>query len=160
MKKIFSLLFITALISNMAIANGLGGFDAGSVGRQNELDLRLHEIEKRGKKNTDAFITTRTTPQSQTQKQEQQISSSPIKSVVFLNNSSIASSELAYAVRDQINAPMTVENISLMRKEIMKYYQDRGYFSAVATMVSQDTQTGQVIFDIKEGGKNSIQIDY
>ena len=159
MKKIFSLLFIMAIVSNVTFANGLGGFDAGSIGRQNELDLRLHEIEKRGKKNTDAFITTKSNPQSQTQRQVQQISASPIKSVAFINNNSIASSELAYAVRDQINQPMTPENISLMRKEIMKYYQGKGYFSAVATMVSQDTQEGMVVFDIKEGGKNSIMIE-
>lgn len=159
MKKIFSLLFITALVSNMALANGLGGFDAGSIGRQNEIDMRLHEIEKRGKKNTEAFITTRSTPQTQNQRREQQVSSSPIKSVAFINNNSIPSSELAYAVRDQINQPMTPESISIMRKEIMRYYQSKGYFSAVATMVSQDTQEGMVVFDIKEGGRNSIQIE-
>ena len=159
MKKIFSIVFIMALAANMSFANGLGGFDPGSINRQDSIDMRLHEVEKRAKKNTNTFITTRSTSQSQTQKQEQQVSSSLIKSVAFINNSSIPSSELAYAVKDQINAPMTAENISLMRKEIMRYYQNKGYFSAVATMVSQDTQEGMVVFDIKEGGRNSIMIE-
>ena len=54
---------------------------------------------------------------------------------------------------------MNIENISAIRKDIMRYYQSKGYFSAVALVTAQDYQTGSLTIEIKEGGKNSIVIE-
>jgi hemolysin activation/secretion protein len=40
----------------------------------------------------------------------------------------------------------------------MKYYQEKGYFSAIAVVNSQDFQTGELVIEVREGGRNSITI--
>ncbi|MBQ9245113.1 hypothetical protein IJ182_02470 [bacterium] len=158
MKKllaIFFIIFATAGIAKASGGFGAGAYDAGSLNRDYVRDMRIHEVSTREKNRNSAIISTKTTPKTQ-----EQVISSDIKSIVFVNNNSIPSSQLQAVVRDKINQPMTQENISAIRKDIMRYYQNQGFFSAVALVASQDTQTGELVIEIKEGGKNSIQIEF
>ena len=152
MKKIILLSGVLLMVSQAAFAASYGTYDAGAVNSQYMTDLRTHEAAVRAK-NKSAIISTKTTPKTQAE-----VTTSDIKSITFVNNDSIPSSELLNVVEDKINKPMTSENITEIRKDIMKYYQERGYFSALAMVVSQDSQNGGLVIEIKEGGKNSIQI--
>ena len=156
MKKILIILGMLLLLSDYCYALSAGGYDAGAINRDYVLDMRLHDVVQREKKKNSAIISTKRSPQTQ----EQITTSSNIKSITFVNNYSIPSSQLVYAVKDRLNQPMTQENISAIRKDVMKYYQNQGFFSAVATVSAQDTQTGELVIEIKEGGRNSIQIEY
>lgn len=159
MKKLFILFFVCAIISNYAIASPFGGYDAGALNSQQMRDLRTHELATRAK-NKSAIVTTKTTPlqQQELKQQREQIINADIKSIVFVNNNSISSERLLNVVNDKINKPMTAENIATIRKDIMRYYQNQGFYSAVAMVASQNFKTGELIIEIREGGKNSITI--
>ena len=91
-------------------------------------------------------------------KNASQAALSDIKYVSFINNSSIPSKELFSVVQNYVNQPMNVQNVSLIRKEIMKYYQKKGFYSALVTINSENTQTGELVLNVVEGGKNSITV--
>ncbi len=151
MKKILAAVVTALIAANVSYAQ-YAGYDAGTLNRQYVQDLRTHEAVTRARQSS-AIVQPKTA--SQTQKE---VTDANIKSIVFVNNNSISSSVLTNVVKDKINQPMTAENVSAIRREIMRFYQDQGYFSAVAMAVSQDSQTGELTIEIREGGKNSIQI--
>ncbi len=153
MKKLFAVLFILCCFSDISMASALGGYDAGSLNSQYMRDLRTHEAITRARTKNETFVSTKRAP-----KTEEQIATSPLKSIIFLNNKSINSDVLLNVVRNKINQPMTPENISAIRKELMRFYQSNGYYSALVMVNSQDTQRGELILEINEGGKNSIEI--
>ncbi len=156
MKKIIVLFAILVITTEYSIANvgfNYGAMDAGSINQRYTRDMRTHEFQTRAKSKS-AIVTTKTQPQTQ-----QQVTTSNLKSVIFINNSSIPSKELLAVISSKINKPMSIENISAIRKDIMRYYQSKGYFSAVAIVTAQDFQTGSLTIEIKEGGKNSIIIE-
>jgi hemolysin activation/secretion protein len=152
MKNLFISICILCVSTNIALASAYAGYDAGVLNNQYSRDLRTHEAVTRSKDRS-AIITTKTTP-----KTEEKVTSSDIKSVVFINNVSIPSSTLLSLIEDKINQPMTNENVSAIRKTVMKYYQEKGYFSAIAVVNSQDFQTGELVIEVREGGRNSITI--
>ncbi len=151
MKKLLTLVFILVLFSGAANAQ-YGGYDAGTLNRQYVQDMRMHEATTRARQNS-AIVKPKTATQV-----TPEVKNADIKSVVFVNNNSISSTVLNNLVKDKINQPMTAENIADIRKNVMRFYQDQGYFSAVVMVVSQDSQTGELTLEVKEGGKNSIQI--
>lgn len=152
MKKLFILSLMSFIISNFVCLAGVAYYDAGALNSQSMRDLRTHEMVTRAK-NKSAIVTTKMPPKTQ-----EQVTGSDIKSIIFVNNASIPSNVLFELVKDKINKPMTPENISVIRKDIMKYYQEQGFFSAIAMVASQDSQNGELIIEIKEGGRNSITI--
>ncbi len=152
MKKLLILCLILFAVYEASYAAGIGAYDAGALNTQYMRDLRTHEMATRAKSKS-AIVSTKMPPQTQ-----EQLTSSEIKSIIFVNNSSISSNELLEIIKDKINKPMTPENISAIRKDIMKYYQEHGFFSAVVMVASQDYQNGELILEIKEGGRNSITI--
>lgn len=154
MKKILAICFIMCALNNFEFA-AAANYDAGAINRDYVRDMRLHEVTTRARNRDSAIISTKTTPKTQ-----EQVTTSDIKSIVFVNNNSIPSSELQKVVSDKINQPMTQENISAIRKSVMRYYQNQGFFSAIALVASQDTQTGELVIEVKEGGRNSIQIEF
>lgn len=154
MKKIFIMFAISCLTANISLAAGMPTFDAGTLNRENIRDMRLHEYETRARNKNNSIISTK-----QIKSSEPQVPVSNIRTVDFINNNSIPSAELLDVIQDKINKPMNNENISAIRKDIMRYYQSKGFFSALAMISVQDTQTGTIVFDIKEGGKNSIIIE-
>ena len=156
MKKL-SILFATFVFTTgYAFANvgfNYGAMDAGSINQRYTRDLRTHELQTRAKSKS-AIVTTKTQPKTQ-----EQVTTADLKSVIFINNRSIPSKELLTVISNKINKPMNIENISAIRKDIMRYYQSKGYFSAVALVTAQDYQTGSLTIEIKEGGKNSIIVE-
>ncbi|MBQ8887541.1 MAG: hypothetical protein IJY61_07575 [Candidatus Gastranaerophilales bacterium] len=158
MKKISILFALLVFTSGFAMANmgfssaNLGGMDAGAINQRYTRDLRTHEIQTRAKSRS-AIVTTKTQPKTQ-----EEVTAADIKFVVFVNNHSIPSSELSTAIAKRLNKPMSPENISAIRRDVMRYYQAKGYFSAVAMVTAQDTQNGSITIEVKEGGKNSIII--
>ena len=151
MKKLLVLLIMISGIVNAAYAMG---YDAGAINQQYVRDLRTHEAITRARAKNNAIISTKTQPKTQ-----EQVTAATIKSISFVNNNSIPSNQLEALVYDKINQPMTTENISAIRKTIMRYYQNQGFFSAVVMLSSQDTSTGTLVFDVKEGSRNSILIE-
>ena len=160
MKKAFILLTLFSLSTNISLASAFGGYDAGAVNSQYMRDLRTHEAITRSKNKSAIITTKKNTPLQQREMQEQRdkIINADIKTITFVNNASIPSNELLNVVADKINMPMSAENISSIRKDIMRYYQDKGFFSAIAIVSSQDSETGEVVIEVIEGGKNSITI--
>ncbi len=160
MKKLLVLSILICGISNFAYAASLGGYDAGAMNTQYVRDMRMHEAITREKNRSRSAIVSPAKPTTpEPRQQEQSIVASEIKSVVFINNYSIPSNQLLYAIQNDINKPMTPENISKIRKDVMRYYQNNGFFSAIAQVVSQDTQNGEIVIEVTEGGRNSIQIE-
>ena len=160
MKKVLMMFVLFCLGTNMSYASAFGGYDAGAVNSQYMRDLRTHEAITRAKNKSAIVTTNKQTPLQQREMQEQRdkIINADIKTITFVNNASIPSSKLLNTVSDKINLPMSAENIASIRKDIMKYYQDKGFFSAVAIVSSQDSETGEVVIEIREGGKNSITV--
>ena len=160
MKKAFIIFTLFSLTANISLASAFGGYDAGAVNSQYMRDLRTHEAITRAKNKSAIVTTKKNTPLQQRELQEQRdkIINADIKTITFVNNASIPSSDLLNVVSNKINTPMSAENIASIRKDIMKYYQDNGFFSAVAIVSSQDSETGEVVIEIREGGRNSITI--
>ncbi len=151
MNKIVICLSLMIFASPVTYAASFGAMDAGAINTQYVKDLRLHEITSRSK-NKNAIIN------SSNIKQENIVSDSQeLKSVVFINNNSVPTEQLLQLVQDKINKPLTAENVAAIRKDIMKYYQSLGYYSAVAIINSQNSD-GELVIEIKEGGKNPITI--
>ena len=156
MKKLsvlFLFIFVLASVPCFAFIDA----GAGLLNSDAVKDLRLHEVVSRTK-GKDTLQAKRISEQEKKEVQNVEQPLSDIKYVSFVNNFSIPSEELFNVIRSFVNKPMNSENVSAIRKEIMKYYQTKGYYSAVAMVVSEDVQTGELVLDVKEGGKNSIII--
>lgn len=154
MKKILLSICLSCLTSLSVYASGpLGGYDAGALNREYVKEMRMHEVISGARQKNSAIVSPR--PDAKLPKE---VVSAELKNVVFINNDSFSSSELKSLVQDKIGQPMSPENIAAVRKSLMKFYQDNGYFSAVALVKSEDAQTGELVIELKEGGKNSIQI--
>ena len=156
MKKIVilsSVLFIANM--NFAFAYNLGGMDAGAINRQYVRDMRIHEMQSRPHKKSDAIVQ----PKTSVQKAVIPDVTAEIKSISFTGNNSVPASELNALLKNKINKPMNAQNIADIRKDIMRYYQANGYYSAVPIIVSQDNMSGSLVIQIEEGPKNSIVIE-
>lgn len=155
MKRTLIILCIMA-ISGMdsAFAVSLGGVDPGAINTQYMKDIRTFDARSRAKQRS-AIIEKRTGENAQTVSAEVSV----IKSVKFVNNNNFSSSQLLPIIQDKINQPMTVENISAIRKSIMKFYQANGFYSAVAIIAASDNTSGELVIQIDEGTKNSITVE-
>ena len=140
---------------NSAYAYNLGGMDAGAINRQYVKDMRIHEIQSRPHKKNTAIVQPKTAIQERTIPDV----TAYIKTISFVNNKNIPTAELSVLVKDKIDKPMNAQNLAEIRKDIMKYYQANGYYSAVPIIVSQDNTTGTLVIQIEEGTKNSITIE-
>ena len=82
-----------------------------------------------------------------------------LQSVQFVGNNVFPSSQLLKVIKDNLNKPMTAENLASVRKNIMRFYQMNGYYSAVAIIVAENNKTGEVTLQIQEGTRNSITFE-
>lgn len=130
----------------------VGGMDPGAVNSQYMKDIRLHEVKMNAKKKNSAIVQ----PKTAVDKQEIPEVVPDLKSLVFVNNKHFSSSQLYSLVSDKIDKPLSAENISSIRRTIMTFYQNNGFYSAVPVIVSQDNTKGELVIDINEGPKNSI----
>ncbi len=154
MKKLFIVMCIISLTANTVMASAFGGYDAGALNSQYSRDLRMHEMVTRSKyKNDNAIINKSQEPATVVE------TASDIKSFKFINNKSFTEKELLKVVDYKLNEPATEENIAELRKKIIRFYQNRGFYSAVAFPNTSNISSGELIFDIQEGGRNSITVE-
>lgn len=154
MKKALILCFILGLNANFALASAFGGYDPGAVNAQNVRDLQLHENITRAKAKNDMIIKAKNT-----QEAPKQVVDADIQNITFVGNSLISSADLLNVVKNKLNSPMNIENLSAIRKAVARYYQQRGFFSVIVVISQQDFKTGSVVIDIKEGTRNSITVE-
>ena len=156
MKKLFCLLCLaTMALSNSAIANQFGGMSPGAINNQNVRDLRLHEVSTRTKQRS-AIV------QPKTKQMEQPVIPdvvSNLSAVKFTNNANFTSAQLEQVTQPYIGQPLSPENIAQIRKDLMTFYQKRGFYSAVPIIVSQNGSTGELVIEMQEGSKNSITFE-
>jgi hemolysin activation/secretion protein len=159
MKKALSLLLV-ALTASVApvfadtMSSVVGGITPGAINIQNSRDLRIHEAQTRAKYNS-AIVK----PKTEVEKPVIPNVVGELKSVTFVNNTNFTSSQLNAIIKDQLNQPMSIENISLIRRNLMKFYQQHGFYSAVPVIVSQNDKTGELVIEMNEGSKNSITFE-
>ena len=154
MKKILSILCITLVCGVEPVFAVMGGMDPGAINSQYMRDMRTFEVKSRAKQKS-AIV-----KQTAVEKAEATpVQTSDIKRIVFVNNRVFTSAQLMGLVKNKINQPMNFENLAAIRKSLMRFYQSNGYYSAVAIIVSQDNVTGELVIQIDEGTKNSIQIE-
>lgn len=154
MKNIFIFIFAVYLSVNTTFAS-IGAFDAGSINQQYTRDMRLHEIQTRAKDRSSIIQ-----KQKEPQKVNQIIPSSAIiQSISFIGNDNIPSQDLLRIVEANIGETASEQNISNMRKLLVKYYNANQFYSAIIFPDESNISSGELIFQIKEGGKNSITIE-
>ena len=159
MKKVFVSIITVFLIINAYPVFALPGVDVGSVNSKAVLDMKLHEAVSRSREKNEAIKKEQELERKNELDKINQAALADIKYVTFVNNLSISSKELFIVIQKYINQPMNPANVSAIRKDIMRYYQKKGYYSVLAMITSENTQTGELILDIKEGGRNSITIE-
>ena len=162
MKKVLFLLCVLTISINTAFAFQMGGFDAGTMNQQYVRDMRTHEFATRAK-SKNAIVNTADKTNRATadlDKATQQLpENSNIKSITFINNHSIPTSELERVVSYGINKPATANNIAQIRQTLTKFYQANGFYSALIFPNIQNLSTGELIIEVKEGIKNSITVE-
>lgn len=154
MKKLSFLICTIILSGSISYASSLGGYDAGALNSQYMRDLRMHEMTTRAKSQSAIVKSTNKVDEA-----EKVPVSTNIKSISFVNNKAISSQELARITESSLNKPATESNIADLRKLILKYYQANGYYSALAFPNTNNLSSGEIIFEIQEGTKNSIVIE-
>lgn len=159
MKKLFVLFSLVCFVSGFQSVYAMPALDAGSVGASNMRDLRLHEAVSRAREKSAIVKKEQDNEREKVLNELNQAALSDIKYVTFVNNLSISSKELFSVVQKYINQPMNPINVSAIRKDIMRYYQRKGFFSVLATVSAENAQTGEVVIEIREGGRNSITIE-
>lgn len=155
MKKLLTIAFLLFVSSNSSVSFA---FDAGTINSDLVRDMVIHDAMKRETRKVEIQQKEKAATDNTPIKNASQAALSDIKYVSFINNSSIPSKELFSVVQNYVNQPMNVQNVSLIRKEIMKYYQKKGFYSALVTINSENTQTGELVLNVVEGGKNSITV--
>lgn len=154
MKKLLVLIGVLALTIQASYAAGFGAYDAGSINSQYMRDLRTHEMMTRAK-NRNAIV-------QQTTKAEQATKvpvTAHIKKITFVNNEAISTAELENITSGYMGKLATDAMVSKIRKLVAKYYQSNGYFSAIIIPNVANLAKGELIFEIKEGTKNSIIVE-
>ena len=156
MKKVL-ILSVLLLVTNynIAIANPFGGVDPGAINTQYMKELRFHEIKTRARQKS-AIVDVKNKQQNEVNETQEV---GQIQSINFVGNNVFSSQQLIQIVKDKIGAPLSAENVSAIRRNLMKFYQSQGYYSAIPIVISQNNKTGELVFEIQEGTKNSIVIE-
>ena len=156
MKKVL-ILSVLLLVANynIAIANPFGSVDPGAINTQYMKELRLHDMKSRARQKSAIINTSEKTQNEIVETQEV----GEIQSINFVGNNVFSSQQLQQIVKDKIGTPLSAENVAAIRRSLMKFYQSQGYYSAIPIVVAQNNKTGEIVFEIQEGTKNSIVIE-
>lgn len=154
MKKLFILICVVSVSTNMAFA-AMGAFDAGAINREYMQDMRRHEFQTREKDRASLIQ-----KEHETEKKSLNIPDSTVlKNISFVGNQAVSSETLFRIVESNIGEKVNEQTVSNMRKMILKYYNSNGYFSAIVFADITKISDGELIFQIKENGINSITIE-
>lgn len=152
MKK---LIIICIILSGSMSFASMGGYDAGTLNSQYMRDLRMHEAITRAK-NKDAIVKKSVQAEQQNTKLN---GNTKIKSINFVNNKAIPTQNLMNLVSYRLDESLTEESVADMKNQIIRYYQSKGYYSAVVFLDMKNIMNGDLVFDINEGPKNSITVE-
>lgn len=146
MKRFLFLLTAFVVIQQVSFATGtIGSYDPGLINSQYMKEIKI-------------FQTNRSKPEIfQIDKPLEK--SFTLKQVTFVNNQVCNTQELESVVADKIGKEMAPSDLVMMERSIMKYYQSKGYTSAIASVSSTDKNAGIVIINLQEGQENSVQIE-
>lgn len=154
MKKVLILICIMSACTNISFAS-MGAYDAGSLNREYVRDMRMHEMQTR-ERNKAAIV----------QKEnavEKRLSNVPvsaeIKKISFDGNEALSSEALLKVVESNIGTIANEQRVVNMRNLLLKYYQSNGYYSVIVFPDITKLSSGELLFHIKEGGKNSITVE-
>jgi len=83
-----------------------------------------------------------------------------VKSFKFIGNTVFSSEELAKAIANYTNRPISFAELLQARSEITKYYTDRGYVTSGAIVPPQTlkTESGVVTLQVVEGSLENINV--
>lgn len=83
-----------------------------------------------------------------------------VKRFKFIGNTAFSSEELAKAIANYTNRPISFAELLQARSEITKYYADRGYVTSGAIIPPQTskTESGVVTLQVVEGSLESINV--
>ena len=153
MKKIILLLLcLSIVISNQtAMALTMGSMDAGAVNSQYMREFKGFEAKTKMQERS-AIV------KSINEADGKEVPLGTISKVQFAGNNNFTAEQLSAVIEDKINKPMTAENLSELRRRLMRFYQSEGFYSAVPVIISQDNKSGEIVIEIKEGPKNSITV--
>lgn len=152
MKKLFIL--VLGIMTTVNFAYASMGFDAGTLNRDYVQDMRLHEFQTR-ERNKVKLI------QEENKANDSKLDipvSTVIKKITFVGNETIPSDDLLKLVESRIGQSANEQNVVGMRKLISRFYNANGFYSALVLPDISKLSEGELIFQIKEGGKNSITI--
>ncbi len=153
MKKIIlPILCLSVIFSNQTVwAMSMGSMDAGAINTQYMKEIKGFEAKSRMQER-DAIV--------KSTKDEGNVPAAVgnLTKIQFVGNNNFSSEQLSAIIEDKMNKPMNAENLSELRKRLMRFYQSEGFYSAVPVIISQDNKTGELVIEIKEGSKNSITV--
>ena len=81
-----------------------------------------------------------------------------ITSIIFEGNTVIKSAELAAAVKDYIDQPLTMEEMGELTDQITLVYQEKGYILARAYLPEQEIKEGTLKIAVAEGRIGKIKV--
>ncbi len=159
MKKLLIFLLALFLFPELSYASAMGGYDPGAVNQQYMRDLRVHEFASKNR-NKSVIIDSANKNANQNSNNTSDIPVNVfLKSINFVNNSSVSTQTLNNLVSYALNKPASPADVSRMRKLITKYYQSNGYFSVIVVPDMSALTSGVLTFDINEGSRNSITVE-
>ena len=85
--------------------------------------------------------------------------SAEIKKISFDGNEALSSEALLKVVESNIGTIANEQRVVNMRNLLLKYYQSNGYYSVIVFPDITKLSSGELLFHIKEGGKNSITVE-
>lgn len=146
MKKFLFLIMVLAISQQISLATTtMGSYDPGLINSQYMKEIKIFEA---GRSKPEIFKID--TPLQKT---------FTLKQVNFVNNEACNSDELQSLIADKIGKEMAPSDLALMERSIMKYYQSKGYISAIATVTNTDKNSGVITINVKEGQENSVKVE-
>ncbi len=146
MRRFLFLLTAFVIIQQVSFATGtIGSYDPGLINSQYMKEIKIFQTNK---SKPEIFQIDKPLEKSFT-----------LKQVTFVNNQVCNTQELESVVADKIGKEMAPSDLVMMERSIMKYYQSKGYTSAIASVSSTDKSAGIVIINLKEGQENSVQVE-
>ncbi len=146
MRRFLFLLTAFVIIQQVSFATGtIGSYDPGLINSQYMKEIKIFQTNK---SKPEIFQIDKPLEKSFT-----------LKQVTFVNNQVCNTQELESVVADKIGKEMAPSDLVMMERSIMKYYQSKGYTSAIASVSSTDKNAGIVIINLQEGQENSVQIE-
>lgn len=144
MKKLLLLIFGLFALNQYSYASMMGSYDPGLINSQYMKEIKIFE---------------------RTKEKPMILSDKPLektftlKEVIFENNTACSPAELNALVSGRIGQEMAPSDIADLERTVTRYYQNKGYTSAIVNVSHKNKQTGTITLSIQEGPENSIRVE-